>query len=188
MQQKPPADGAIQISHDAPPEVVAELPQDNSAEIRIDTSGNLHNQFSDDYEVPDLTPTTSSEPVLPAPSTPEPTTESNVPDLGNARGAVESAMDSQPATHLPPIAALNAQSVFDSQDSLFDAPGDEERPSGEPAYGMPQLLDQQFRSSINPSTGGICCTSTTRSAPEHYGYAYAYDYAITSPTTCWPRC
>jgi hypothetical protein len=64
-------------------------------------------------------------------------------------------MDSQPATQLPPIEALNAQSVFDSQDSLFAIPNeDQERPSGEPSYGMPQMLDQQFRSAaINPSTG-----------------------------------
>jgi nanoRNase/pAp phosphatase (c-di-AMP/oligoRNAs hydrolase) len=155
---KPPADGAIQISHDAQPEVVAELPQeDNNAEISIDPAGTLHNQFSDDYEVPDLSPQVPAEPALPTPSTPEPVipnSPSNMPDLGNARGAVESAMDSQLNPALPPIAALNAQPVFESHDSLFDAPNeDQERPSGEPAYGMPQLLDQQFRSSINPSTG-----------------------------------
>jgi len=155
--EKPPADGAIQISHDAQPEVVAELPQDNRSEIRIDTTGALHNQFSDDYEeAGDLTPPAPAEPSSTIPSAPEPVIPAvnNMPDLGNARGAVESAMDSVPATQLPPIAALNAQSVFDSQDSLFDAPNiDQERPSGEPAFGMPQLLDQQFRSSINPTTG-----------------------------------
>jgi hypothetical protein len=155
---KPPADGAIQISHDAQPEVVAELPQeDNNAEIRIDPAGTLHNQFSDDYEVEDSVPQVPAEPALPTPSTPEPVipnSPGNMPDLGNARGAVESAMDGQLNPALPPIAALNAQSVFESHDSLFDAPNeDQERPSGEPAYGMPQLLDQQFRSSINPSTG-----------------------------------
>jgi hypothetical protein len=158
VEEKPPADGAITIDHEAQPElnpVPTEETAKNDAEIRIDPTGKLHNQFSDEYEVPDLSPPATAEPVLPAPTTPpvasNPT--GDMPDLGNARGAVESAMDSQPATNLPPIAALNAQSVFDSQDSLFDAPGDEERPSGEPAYGMPQLLDQQFRSSINPSTG-----------------------------------
>jgi hypothetical protein len=156
--EKPPADGAIQISHDAQPEVVAELPQDNKGQISIDTTGTLHNQFTEDYEdAEDLTPQAPAPPAAPLPSAPEPvapTSNNNMPDLGNARGAVESAMDSVPSTQLPPIAALNAQSVFDSQDSLFDAPNvDQERPSGEPAFGMPQLLDQQFRSSINPSTG-----------------------------------
>jgi nanoRNase/pAp phosphatase (c-di-AMP/oligoRNAs hydrolase) len=156
VEVKPPADGAIQIAHETEPEAE---PEANNTEIRIDPAGTLHNQFSDDYEVPDLSSQITSEPVattsaMPAPEpTLAPNTPGDTPDLGNARGAVESAMDSQPATQLPPIAALNAQSVFDSHDSLFDAPGDEERPSGEPSYGMPQLLDQQFRSSINPSTG-----------------------------------
>jgi len=149
VEQKPPADGAITIAHEPQPEAAPEEPAKNDTEIRIDSTGTLHNQFSDEYEVPELSVPTAGAPQPPV--VPSPT--GDMPDLGNARGAVESAMDSQPATNLPPIAALNAQSVFDSQDSLFDAPGDEEKPSGEPAYGMPQLLDQQFRSSINPSTG-----------------------------------
>ena len=64
-------------------------------------------------------------------------------------------MDSVTPAQLPPIQALNAQSVFDSNEESFDGINneDEERPSGEPAYGMPQLLDEQFRNGINPSTG-----------------------------------
>jgi len=153
-QQAP--DGAIQIAHEPKPEqttdAVPEQDADN-AQIRIDTTGTLHNKFSDDEEIPELLSQVPAESVpVPEPVIPE--TPGNTPDLGNARGAVETAMDSQPSTQLPPIAALNAQSVFDSHDSLFDTPNeDQEKPSGEPAYGMPALLDQQFRSAINPSTG-----------------------------------
>lgn len=156
-QQSP--DGAIQIAHEPKPDqttdTVPEQEVDN-AQIRIDTTGTLHNKFSDDEEIPELLPEQQAESV-PVPESVEPVVPNasgNTPDLGNARGAVETAMDSQPSTELPPIAALNAQSVFDSHDSLFDTPNeDQEKPSGEPAYGMPALLDQQFRSAINPSTG-----------------------------------
>jgi len=164
VPEKPPADGAIQIAHSPQPDKAVEDVTDqdgNNAQIRIDNTGTLHNKFSGEDEIeinePSI-PEVPSVPVPPTPSSTEPTVppDPNMPDLGNARGAVETAMDSQPATQLPPIEALNAQSVFDSHDSLFDTPNeDQERPSGEPAYGMPQLLDQQFRSTaaINPSTG-----------------------------------
>jgi hypothetical protein len=160
-EPKQTPDGAIQIAHEPQPDATEEIPTeavDDSAKISIDNAGTLHNQFSDDEEIiNEPIAAAVAEPAQPAPATTEPITSNplgNMPDLGNARGAVETAMDSQPATQLPPIAALNAQSVFDSQDSLFDTPSeDQERPSGEPAYGMPALLDQQFRSAINPSTG-----------------------------------
>ncbi len=162
-EKKQAPDGAIEIPHEPEPDTAEEAPTeaiDSSAQIRIDPAGTLHNQFSDDEEVVDEPATPIAvEPVPSAPVTPQETVApnplGNMPDLGSARGAVETAMDSQPNTQpLPPIEALNAQSVFDSQDSLFDAPNeDQERPSGEPAYGMPALLDQQFRSAINPSTG-----------------------------------
>jgi nanoRNase/pAp phosphatase (c-di-AMP/oligoRNAs hydrolase) len=159
---KQPADGAIQIAHEPKPDKTTDTAaeqEDDNGQIRIDTTGTLHNKFSDDDEIPELLPESQTESVPePVPATSEPVAldaSGNTPDLGNARGAVETAMDSQPSTQLPPIAALNAQSVFDSHDSLFDTPNeDEEKPSGEPSYGMPALLDQQFRSAaINPSTG-----------------------------------
>ena len=156
----PPADGALQIVHASPePDQTQDtIDQDGKdAQIRIDNTGTLHNKFTDEDEIIEPVPELSTTSMPTVPATPEPTVPAalgNMPDLGNARGAVETAMDSQPATQLPPIAALNAQS-FDSQDSLFATPNeDQERPSGEPSYGMPQILDQQFRNAaINPSTG-----------------------------------
>jgi hypothetical protein len=158
---KPPADGAIQIVHASPePDQTQDtIDQDGKdTQIRIDNTGTLHNKFTDEDEIIEPVPELSTASIPTVPATPEPVVHAalgNMPDLGNARGAVETAMDSQPATQLPPIEALNAQSVFDSQDSLFAIPNeDQERPSGEPSYGMPQMLDQQFRSAaINPSTG-----------------------------------
>lgn len=154
VEAKPPDDGALQIAHGPQPVQPADTSAEDDAQIRIDTTGTLHNKFTDEEEIPEpLTVPQSTAPDLTGPTANS--TAANMPDLGDARGAVETAMDSQPSTQLPPIEALNAQPVFDSHDSSLETPNDDqERPSGEPAYGMPQLLDQQFRNNaINPSTG-----------------------------------